>query len=111
MRQRMSGSAGRSVWSIPAVVILVVASACSDSGSDGVGPSAVATGGSDARITLEAPVADRSGTCPAIRFRLGSLIVETTSSTDFETPCAQIANGAGIEAHVLSFTCQALQRL
>ena len=99
MRQGMSGLLGGRTRSIAVVTALVVTAACGDSGSDGVGPSAVATGGSDARITLQASVVDRSGTCPTIRFRLGSIVVETTSNTNFETPCAQIGNGMGIETH------------
>lgn len=99
MRHGMSGLPGGRTRFIAIVATVLVTAACGDSGSDGVGPSAVATGGSDARITLQASVAERSGTCPAIRFRLGSLIVETTSSTNFETPCAQVVNGMGIEAH------------
>jgi hypothetical protein len=87
------------MWGLTVVAVLGITSACGDSGSDGVGPSAVATGGENGRITLAATVAERSGTCPTIRFRLGSLIVETTSSTDFETPCDRIVNGRGIEAH------------
>ena len=87
------------VWLLTVVAVLGITSACGDGGSDGVGPSAVATGGEDGRITLEAIVAERSGTCPTIRFRLGSIIVETTSSTDFETPCERIVNGLGVETH------------
>jgi hypothetical protein len=61
------------VWGLTIVALLGSTSACGDSGSDGVGPSAVATGGEDGRIKLAATVLERSGTCPTIRFRLGSL--------------------------------------
>jgi|SRR5687767_1830574 len=96
---RLCGSARVHFRDAALMTVLVAAIACTDSGSDGVGPSAVATGGENARIKLEATVTERSGTCPAIRFRLGSIIVETTASTDFETPCAQVLNGLSIEAH------------
>ena len=83
------------------IAALVVVSACSD--DEGVvsstGPTRVSSGsGGGNRITLEAVVSDRSGSCPALTFRLGGIPVATTQSTDFETPCDQVVNGAAIEA-------------
>lgn len=60
------GPAGERIGAAPLLAALV-AMGCSDSGSDGIGPSAVAIGGENARVKLEAVVNDRSGTCPAIR--------------------------------------------
>jgi hypothetical protein len=91
------GSAGE-IFRVAVAIDALLTTGCTDSGSDGVGPSAVATGGESGRIKLEATFSERSGACPAIRFRLGSIVVETTAETDFEIPCAQIVNGAAIEA-------------
>lgn len=97
MTSSSCGSAVRRTCAAVLIAALVIGG-CTDSGSDGVGPSAVASGGENARIKLEATVSERTGTCPAIRFRLGSIVVETTANTDFEMACAQIVNGTPIEA-------------
>ena len=84
------------------IAALVVVSGCSD--EEGVlsptSPTRASSGSGGAnRITLEAVVSDRSGSCPALTFRLGGLSVATTQNTDFETPCDQVVNGAAIEVH------------
>jgi hypothetical protein len=84
------------------IAALAVVSGCSD--EEGVvsstSPTRVSSGSGGAnRITLEAVVSDRSGSCPTLTFKLGGISVATTQNTDFETPCDQVVNGAAIEVH------------
>ncbi|MGH9254234.1 MAG: DUF5666 domain-containing protein [Vicinamibacterales bacterium] len=48
-------------------------------------------------MKLEAVVSDRAGSCPALRFRVGGIRVETNTGTNFELLCEQIVNGRGVE--------------
>jgi Domain of unknown function (DUF5666) len=85
------------------IAALAVVSACSDEeGVLSTGPTSVSSGGGSGggnRIKLEAVVSDRSGACPALRFRLGGIPVGTTENTGFEMACDQVVNGAAIEVH------------
>jgi hypothetical protein len=52
----------------------------------------------DGVIKIEGDVANLSGACPALTFRVGSQLVRTTSSTFFEhIKCAEIKNGVEVE--------------
>jgi hypothetical protein len=87
------------------IAALAAVSACGDEGVSSTGPTGVSSGGGSSaggganRITFEAVVADRSGACPSLRFRLGGLPVSTTENTDFGLACDQVVNGAAIEVH------------
>jgi len=87
------------------IAALAVVSACSDDeGGLSTSPTSVSSGSGANRITLEAVVSDRSGACPTLRFRLGGIPVGTTENTDFELACAQVVDGAAIEAHGTAMT-------
>ena len=78
---------------------LAVASGCSnENAAASTSPTRVSSGsGGTNRITLEAVVSDRSGSCPTLTFRLGGVSIATTQNTDFDTPCDQVVNGAAVE--------------
>ena len=75
-------------------------------GSAGLFVAAVALGGSmvvapDARAggnKVEGTVAEVSGTCPNVRFKIGGQVVATEASTKFDDgACADVKNGRQVE--------------
>ena len=54
----------------------------------------------DGDVELKGIVSGRAGTCPAISFRIGNVLVVTNASTVFDDdPCSGIANGDNLEVH------------
>jgi hypothetical protein len=86
------------------IAIALVASACADENPSVTGPSGSSGGGGSTRVKLEAVVSARTGTCPAIRFTLGAIRVETNSSTQFEISCDRVVDGAAVEADASRMT-------
>lgn len=84
------------------IVVALVASACGDENPSATAPSGSFGGAS--RIKLEAVASGRVGSCPTIRFSLGAIRVETTSSTQFQLPCDRVVDGAAVEADAARMT-------
>ena len=76
---------------------------CGGDSNATTGPTAI---GSDSanRVTLEAMVTTRSGSCPNLTFRLGGITVQTVAITQFDLSCDRILNGAAVKASGQSFS-------
>ena len=61
------------------------------------GPTAIGSNSAN-RVTLEAMVTNRSGSCPNLTFRLGGMTVQTVGVTQFDLSCDRIVNGATVKA-------------
>ena len=73
---------------------------CNEASDLSTSPSRGSSGSDGSnRVKLEGVVSDRSGSCPAITFRLGGIAVQTSAATDFELACDRVVNGAAIEVH------------
>jgi len=70
---------------------------CGGDSSPTTAPTAI---GSDSanRVTLEAMVTNRSGSCPNLTFRLGGITVQTVAITQFALSCDSVVNGAAVKA-------------
>src|SRR5262249_53893505 len=55
-------------------------------------------GSSTDRVTLEAMVTNRSGSCPNLSFKLGGITAQTVGITQFNISCDRIINGAAVKA-------------
>ena len=72
---------------------------CGCGGDSNPATSPTAVGSSSAnRVTLEAMVTNRSGSCPNLTFRLGGITVQTVAITQFNLSCDRIINGAAVKA-------------
>ena len=69
---------------------------CGGDSNSTTGPTAL--GSSTDRVTLEAMVTNRSGSCPDLSFRLGGITVETVAITQFNLSCDRVVNGAAVKA-------------
>ena len=69
---------------------------CGGDSNTTTGPTAI--GDSANRVTLEAMVTNRSGSCPNLTFRLGGMTVQTVGITQFDLSCDRIVNGAAVKA-------------
>jgi len=92
----------RSLAVLVAINVVLTSAGCVDESVPSVaGPSRAGSNGSTSggapRVKLEAAVSGRTGTCPAIRFTLGGISVETTASTQFELACDRVVDGAAVE--------------
>lgn len=79
------------------VNVALAAAGCADESGSAVTTGPSSTSGDAPRVKLEAVVASRAGSCPAIRFTLGGIRVETTASTRFELACDRVVDGAAVE--------------
>jgi hypothetical protein len=70
---------------------------CGGDSNSTTAPTAI---GSDSanRVTLEAMVTNRSGSCPNLTFRLGGITVQTVAITQFALSCDRVVNGAAVTA-------------
>ncbi len=69
---------------------------CGGDSNSTTGPTAIGSGTD--RVTLEAMVTNRSGSCPDLSFRLGGITVETVGITQFNLSCDRVVNGAAVKA-------------
>ena len=51
----------------------------------------------DNEVELEGPMSAPTGVCPAIRFTIGSTVVNTSAQTEFRTSCAGLIGGSRVE--------------
>jgi uncharacterized protein DUF5666 len=69
---------------------------CGGDSNPTTGPSAISNSAN--RVTLEALVTNRSGSCPNLTFRLGGMTVQTVAITQFDLSCDRIVNGVTVKA-------------
>ena len=70
---------------------------CGADSNPTTGPTAIGSNSTN-RVTLEAMVTNRSGSCPNLTFRLGGMTVQTVAITQFDFSCDRIVNGATVKA-------------
>ena len=63
-----------------------------------IGASLIAPSARAGENQVEGTVAELSGTCPSVRFKVGAQVVATAASTKFEDgACADVKNGRRVE--------------
>jgi Domain of unknown function (DUF5666) len=70
---------------------------CGGDSNSTTGPTSIGSSSTD-RVTLEAMVTNRSGSCPDLSFRLGGITVQTVGITQFNLGCDRVVNGAAVKA-------------
>jgi hypothetical protein len=70
---------------------------CGGDSNSTTGPTSIGSSSTD-RVTLEAMVTNRSGSCPDLSFRLGGITVQTVGITQFNLSCDRVVNGAAVKA-------------
>jgi len=80
-----------------ALALSLAACGCGGDSNTTTGPTSIGSSSSD-RVTLEALVTNRSGTCPDLSFRLGGITVQTVGITQFNLGCDRVVNGAAVKA-------------
>ena len=70
---------------------------CGGDSNSATGPTAIGSNSTN-RVSLEAMVTNRSGSCPNLTFRLGGITVQTVSLTEFDLSCDRVVNGAAVKA-------------
>jgi hypothetical protein len=75
----------------------LVVCGCGSDSNPTTGPTAIGSNSAN-RVTLEAMVTNRSGSCPNLTFRLGGITVQTVAITQFDLSCDRIVNGAAVKA-------------
>jgi Domain of unknown function (DUF5666) len=91
---------------LPAVLILLLAAACNSAPSPAPSAPTAVTSDADTRsgdparmVSVSGTVSRLSGTCPALRFLVGRVVVETNRATVFTGgACGALATGAGVVA-------------
>ena len=73
-------------------------------GTGGNDNSGGGNSGSGNEVEFTGVVSALGGGCPAVTFTAGGRSVQTTASTEFETPCSAIANGVKVEVRGTSPT-------
>jgi len=76
---------------------------CGGESNSTTGPTAIGSNSAN-RVSLEAMVTNRSGSCPNLTFRLGGITVQTVAITQFDLSCDRVVNGAAVKAEGQSVT-------
>src|SRR5262245_11723678 len=92
----MSHQRSRPVFYLLACGSLAAAVSTGACGDDSTTGPSTTTG--DTRVKLDAIVTGRSGSCPAIRFNLGGIRVETNVTTQFALSCDRVVDGVAAHA-------------
>src|SRR5262245_21071271 len=70
---------------------------CGGESNSTTAPTAIGSNSAN-RVSLEAMVTNRSGSCPNLTFKLGGINVQTVAITEFDLSCDRVVNGAAVKA-------------